>query len=113
MKKVMLIVLVLVSTVLPGRVFAAGTQVKGEISSVIVYRGQALVTRTIPVGAQSGSSELIVTGLPEKIVPSSLYSQGPENVKILSVRYREKAVREDTRQEVKDLDQQIEGVRKG
>jgi hypothetical protein len=90
--------------------FAETTNSKGEISSVIVYRGQALVTRTIKLGGQEGDVELIVGPLPEKIVPESLYSQAPENINVLSVRYREKAVGEDTRAEVKELDKQIEEI---
>jgi hypothetical protein len=82
----------------------------GEISSVIVYRGQALVTRTIELGGQEGDVELIVGPLPEKIVPESLYSQAPENINVLSVRYREKDVGKDTRAEVQEVEKQIEEV---
>lgn len=110
MKKLTLIVAIMLG-VLGGRyAFAETVAVEGAISSVIVYRGQALVTRTIETKLPAGTSELIVGRLPEKIVPESLYSQGPGNVTILSVRYREKAVREDTREEVKKLDGEIEQV---
>jgi uncharacterized protein (TIGR02231 family) len=88
--------------------FAEVPKTKGTITKVTVYRGQALVTRTIKVDLEQGTSELIVTGLPTRIVPESLYAQTSANLKILSVRYRERAVREDTRQEVKELDEQIE-----
>jgi len=88
--------------------FAEVPTTTGAISKVTVYRGQALVTRTIEVGLPRGTSELIVSDLPAGIVPESLYAQTSDNVKVLSVRYRENAVREDTREEVKQLDEQIE-----
>jgi uncharacterized protein (TIGR02231 family) len=90
--------------------FADAQTVSGAISKVTVYRGQALVTRTIDVDLPTGTSELIVTGLPAKIVPESLYAQTSGDIKVLSVRFREKAVREDTREEVKQLDARIEDV---
>jgi len=82
----------------------------GVINRVIVYRGQALVTRKIDVDLSPDSVELIVKDLPVNIVPESIYAQASDGTKILSVRYREQAVKEDTREEVKDLDQQIEKV---
>jgi uncharacterized protein (TIGR02231 family) len=82
----------------------------GAISKVTVYRGQALVTRTVSVDLSTGASELIVKDLPAMIVPESIYAQTSDDTKVLSVRYREKAVREDTREEVKQLDAQIEDV---
>lgn len=82
----------------------------GTISKVTVYRGQALVTRTVSVDLSPGASELIVKDLPVMIVPESIYAQTSDDTKVLSVRYREKAVSQDTRQEVKQLDAQIEDV---
>ena len=82
----------------------------GTISKVTVYRGQALVTRTVSVDLPPGASELIVKNLPAMILPESIYAQTSDDTKVLSVRYREKAVREDTREEVKQLDAQIEDV---
>ena len=82
----------------------------GTISKVTVYRGQALVARTISIDLPPGASELIVKDLPVMIVPESIYAQTSDDTKVLSVRYREKAVSEDTREEVKQLDAQIEDV---
>jgi len=83
----------------------------GTISKVTVYRGQAQVTRSIDADLPEGASELVITNLPEKIIPESLYAQTSGKVKVLSVRYREKAVRQDTREEVKLLDSRIEDVK--
>jgi len=90
--------------------FAEAATTTGTISKVTVYRGQALVTRTINVELPSGTSELIVEGLPAKIVPESLFAQTPGDLRVLSVRYRERAVEADTRKEVKELDAQISEV---
>ena len=90
---------------------AAGATTAGTISKVTVYRGQALVTRTINADLAAGSSELIVEGLPAQVVPESIYAQSPDTIKVLSVRYRERPVMEDTREEVKQLDARIEEVK--
>ena len=90
--------------------FADVPTTTGAISKVTVYRGQALVTRTVSIDLPPGASELIVKDLPAMIVPESIYAQTSDDTKVLSVRYREKAVRENTRQEVKQLDAQIEDV---
>jgi uncharacterized protein (TIGR02231 family) len=90
--------------------FAETPTTTGTISKVTVYRGQALVTRTVSVDLPVGASELIVKDLPAMIVPESIYAQTSDDTKVLSVRYREKAVSQDTRQEVKQLDTQIEDV---
>jgi uncharacterized protein (TIGR02231 family) len=92
---------------------AAGEPVSapGAISKVTVYRGQALVTRRIELDAPAGTSELVVPGLPANILPESIYAQSSADIKILSVRYRQHAVDEDTREEVRQLDTQIETVK--
>ena len=61
-----------------------------------VYRGQALVTRQVDFQAQVGAQELVVTGLPERIVPDSLYATADQGVVIRAVRYRAAAVSEPT-----------------
>ena len=90
--------------------FADVPTTTGTISKVTVYRGQALVTRALSVDLPPGTSELIVKDLPARIVPESIYAQTSDNTKVLSVRYREKAVRENTREEVRQLDAQIEDL---
>ena len=80
----------------------------GKITKVTVYRGQALITREIQVDLPQGTAELVAGRLPEHIIPESLYAQTQNHLKILSVRYRERAVREDTREEVKALDHKIQ-----
>ncbi len=87
-------------------------ETSGVLSEVIIYRGQALVTRTIVLDLPKGSSEIIVTGMPDRLVTDSLSAQGPDGISISSVRYREKKSDEDTREEVKDLETKIEQIKK-
>jgi uncharacterized protein (TIGR02231 family) len=105
-----LVLAVALTTIATTAVYADVPTTTGTISKVTVYRGQAIVTRTVSVDLQPGASELIVKDLPAMIVPESIYTQTSDDTKVLSVRYREKAVREDTREEVKQLDAQIEDV---
>ena len=79
----------------------------GVISEVTVYHGQALITRKIDVALPKGTSEIVVTGLPNRIISDSIFAQTQGTVTVLSVRYRERAVERETREEVKALDEQI------
>ena len=110
-KTQVLVLAVAVIALVTAGAFADAQTISSAISKVTVYRGQALVTRTLNVDLPAGTSELIVTGLPAKIVSESIYAQTSGDIKVLSVRYREKAVREDTREEVKQLDARIEDVK--
>lgn len=103
--KTLLTFIVFASISLP--VFAAPAVNDGDITDVIVYRGQALVTRTIKLANAGGDVELLVENLPEKILPESLYAVSNNGIQVLSVRYREKTITEDNRKEVKDLEEQI------
>jgi len=72
-----------------------------RIVAVTVYQGQALVTREVNVPEGEGNVELIVTPLPPQTVDNSLYSEGADGLRVLSTRYRTRAVKDDTRQEVR------------
>ena len=71
------------------------------ITDVTVYQGQALVTREVSVPAGEGTVELVVTPLPAHTVDSSLYTEGAAGLRVLSTRFRTRAVQDDTRQEVR------------
>ncbi len=79
----------------------------GKIDAVTVYRGQALVTRVIPLAGAAGLREIVVTALPEHVVPASLHAEGAGGVEVRSVRYRIRPVEQDVRAEVRALDEQI------
>ena len=100
----------IVITILLASCISAQPTTTGTVSKVTVYRGQALVTRNIDIDLPENTSEIIVGQLPERIVPESLYALTSGDIKVLSVRYREKAVMEDTREEVKQLDEDIENI---
>src|SRR5687767_4220126 len=72
-----------------------------RISAVTVYQGQALVTREVSVPEGDGTVELVVTPLPAQVVDSSLYTEGTDGLRVLSTRFRSRAVKEDTRREVR------------
>ena len=66
-----------------------------------VYQGQALMTREVSVPEGEGNVELIVTPLSPQTVDNSLYTEGADGLRVLSTRFRTRAVKEDTRQEVR------------
>jgi hypothetical protein len=78
-----------------------------RVSAVTVYQGNALVTREVDVPAGRGLVELIVTPLPPQTVDSSLYAQGTDGIRVLSTRYRTRAVKADTRKEVRAKEEEI------
>ncbi len=82
-------------------------QTVGKITAVTVYRGQALVTRTITTTLAAGDQEVIISGLPENIVPDSLYATATEALAVRSVRYRSLAVTNDPREDVRKIDDQL------
>jgi hypothetical protein len=89
---------------------AEPTIVEGRVSAVTVYQGQALVTRELELADAQGLHEVVVTNLPESVLPGSLFAEPTGSVEIRSVSYRDRPIEEDVRQEVRDLDQQIQAV---
>lgn len=94
----------------PVLVLAEDNTVTGKVSSAIVYRGQAMVTRDIELNPAYGAGgfEIVVTNLPDQIVPESIYAVTPDGVTVSSVRYRVQTIKEDTRQEVAKIKDDIE-----
>ncbi|MEM7228420.1 MAG: mucoidy inhibitor MuiA family protein [Planctomycetota bacterium] len=84
----------------------------GVIDAVTVYRGQALVTREIPVSGDAGLREIVVTDLPVHIVSSSMYAESPDGLEIRSIRYRERAVQADVRDDVRVIDETIASLQR-
>jgi Domain of unknown function (DUF4139)/N-terminal domain of unknown function (DUF4140) len=81
--------------------------IDGRVTDVTLYRGQAQVTRVIPVEGEAGSMEVVVGSLPEQVVPNSLFAEGGDAVEVRAVRFRERAVGEEPREEVRQLDREI------
>jgi hypothetical protein len=72
-----------------------------KITDVTVYQGQALVTREVTVPEGEGTLELLVTPLPAQVEGRSLHTDGADGLRVLSTRFRTRAVKDDTRQEVR------------
>ncbi len=85
----------------------AAASVAGRVTDVILYRGQAQVTRTVAIPDQVGNLEVVVSGLPAEVMPASLFAEGDAGVEIRAVRFRARAVGEEPREEVRKLDRQI------
>ena len=86
---------------------AAADSVEGRVTQATLYRGQAQITRTVPIDGKAGSVEIVVGKLPEQIVPNSLFAEGGDAVEIRAVRFRTRAVGEQPREEVRKLDREI------
>ena len=104
------VVIVLMYCIVTAGTLAEPMTTTGTISSVIVYRGQAMITRAIDLDLPEGNSELIVSDLPEKLIPDSLFTQSPPNIAVISVRYREKDIKIDAGPEIKEIDAKIDEI---
>ncbi|MCA9239291.1 MAG: mucoidy inhibitor MuiA family protein [Planctomycetales bacterium] len=85
-------------------------RLEGRVSAVTVYQGQALVTREVTLDSAGGLSEVVVTNLPDRVLPGSLYAEPVDGVVVRSVRYHLRPVEQDIRQEVRELDAQIQAT---
>jgi hypothetical protein len=83
------------------------TTAPSKVVLVTVYQGTALITREVDVPPGQGLVEVVVSPLPPETIDSSLYTEGNDGLHILSTRYRTRAVKEDTRAEVRALQEQI------
>jgi uncharacterized protein (TIGR02231 family) len=89
----------------------APTTAPSRVTAVTIYQGSALVTREVAVPQGAGLMELIVSPLPAQTVAGTLYSEAPEGLRILTTRYRTRAVKEDTRAEVRAKEEHIRRLR--
>jgi hypothetical protein len=80
---------------------------QSKIVAVTVYQGHALVTREVTVPEGDGTVELVVTPLPAQTIDSSLYTEGTQGLRVLSTRFRTRAVKEDTRRDVRAREEQL------
>lgn len=102
---------VLAACLMVSAVSAAGPiESAGKVDAVTVYRGQALVTRGVELPGPAGLREVIVTDLPDHVVPGSIYAESADGVEVRSVLYRVRPVAQDVREEVRQLDEQIRQI---
>lgn len=78
-----------------------------RIVHVTVYRNNALITREVDIPEGIGTLELFVNPLPPQTMNNSLYSEGIDGIRILTTRFRTRAIKEDAREEVRKLEAQI------
>ncbi|MFP4055415.1 MAG: mucoidy inhibitor MuiA family protein [Candidatus Brocadiia bacterium] len=83
---------------------------ESRVEAVTLYRGQALVTRSVPLGGAAGRVELVVGDLPQEVVGDSLFAEGDDAVAVRAVRYRTRPVGEAPREEVRQLEEQAQAV---
>jgi uncharacterized protein (TIGR02231 family) len=86
---------------LPGAPATAIKITPSKITAVTVYPAGALVTREVEVTGPEGRVELVVSPLPATTVPSSLYAEGADGIRVLTTRFRTRPIIEDTRADVK------------
>ncbi|MCC6574169.1 MAG: mucoidy inhibitor MuiA family protein [Planctomycetes bacterium] len=84
--------------------------VSGKIVNVTAYRGQALVTRNVPVRKGTGLMDVVVSDLPTYVFGGSLFADGAANVEVRAVRYRTRVVGKDVSSEAAKLQQEIEDI---
>jgi hypothetical protein len=85
-------------------------ETRGKVDAVTVYRGQALVTRLVDLPGPAALREVVVTDLPEHVVPASIHAESADGIEVRSVRYRVRPVPDDVRAEVRKIDEQIRDV---
>ncbi|MGV3483982.1 MAG: mucoidy inhibitor MuiA family protein [Planctomycetaceae bacterium] len=81
-----------------------------KITSVTLYRDQALVTRVIPLEPGEGMRTVFVANLPELLVADSVYAEGDDQVSIRAVRVSSRQQAMSGRDEVRELETELEGL---
>lgn len=81
-------------------------EAKSKITGVTVYTASALITREVEVPEGTGLLELIVTPLPPQVVDGTLYSEANDGVRVLTTRYRTRAIETDVREGVKKINEE-------
>ncbi|MEM9019823.1 MAG: DUF4139 domain-containing protein [Planctomycetota bacterium] len=81
---------------------------ESRVAEVTLYRDQAQILREVAVPAGEGAIELTVIGLPDQVIRDSLFAEGGEQIDVRAVRFRQRVVGEEPREEIRNLDQAIE-----
>jgi uncharacterized protein (TIGR02231 family) len=88
----------------PAKEAAPGVKIaQSKVTTVTVYNASALVTREVDATGPAGRVELVVSPLPTSTIPSSLYAEGAEGIRVLTTRYRTRAIVEDNRADLRKL----------
>ena len=91
----------------------SGLTVSSRVDAVTVYRGQALVSRVVRLPAKKGELEVVVDGLPNAVVSTSLAAQASaqSGVTVRAIRYRHQLVARSPKAAVAKLDDLIARLR--
>jgi Domain of unknown function (DUF4139)/N-terminal domain of unknown function (DUF4140) len=81
---------------------------KSRIEKVTAYPHNALVTREVEVPAGKGLIELTISPMPDQIVPSTMYSEGGDGLRVLTTRFSTRQVLEDTSEARRKLEAELE-----
>jgi hypothetical protein len=87
---------------------AAPKIARSRIDKITVYPNSALVTREVEVPDGAGLIELTVTPMPDQIVPSTMYSEGSDGLRVLTTRFTTRQVLEDTSEARRNLEAEME-----
>jgi Domain of unknown function (DUF4139)/N-terminal domain of unknown function (DUF4140) len=81
-----------------------------RIVNVTIYQNSALVTREVDIPEGMGTIELFVNPLPPQTMNTTLYSEGTDGIRVLTTRFRTRAIKEDAREEVRKLETQLKAL---
>ncbi|MBI2805996.1 MAG: DUF4139 domain-containing protein [Planctomycetes bacterium] len=81
---------------------------KSRIDKVTVYTTNALITREVEVPEGNGLIELVVSPMPAQVVPSTIYSEGGNGLRVLTTRFSTRQVFEDTSAERRKREAEID-----
>ena len=70
----------------------------------------ALQQGAIDVPGPGGLREIVITDLPNQVLPNSLFAESGDGAQVRSVLFRERAVSQDIREEVRKLDEEIRAL---
>jgi hypothetical protein len=87
---------------------AAPKIARSRIDKVTVYPNSALVTREVEVPDGAGLIELTIAPMPDQIVPSTMYSEAGDGLRVLTTRFTTRQVLEDTSEERRKLEAELE-----
>ena len=78
-----------------------------RVVTVAMYPNNALVTREVDVPEGVGTFELTVNPLPPTTITGSLFTEGSEGIRVLTTRFRTRAVLEDRHEAIRRLQDEI------
>jgi hypothetical protein len=83
-----------------------------KVTAVTVYQNTALVTREVTLPDAAGLQEVIVSPLPSSTQDTSLYAEGSDGTRVLSTRFRTRAIAEDRSEDVRKAEAKIKELTK-